>query len=296
MMLNNDLMKTIRHIEIRTKKLVNDSYAGEYHSVFKGRGMEFDEVRPYHVGDEVRTIDWNVSARTGELHVKRYVEERELTLMLLVDASASNDFGSSQRFKREVAAEIAAVLSFAASNNNDKIGLLLFTDQIEMYVPPRKGRKHILRLIRELLTFQPQGRGTDLKMALDTVNRILKRRSVIFLLSDFLVDPSSYGHELAITNRRHDLVALELHDRMEREFTDLGLVSLEDPETGVIELVDTSSRDWQRGYSDHMATLDANKRRTLMQASVDHIRIRTDEDYTIPLTNFFQDRAKRMRR
>lgn len=295
-MLNNDLMKTIRHIEIRTKKLVNDSYAGEYHSVFKGQGMEFDEVRPYNLGDEVRAIDWNVSARTGVLHVKRYVEERELTLMLLVDASASKDFGSSQRFKREVAAEIAAVLSFAASNNNDKIGLLIFTDQIELYIPPRKGRKHILRLIRELLVFQPQRRGTDLKMALDTVNRILKRKSVIFLLSDFLVDPSSYRDELTITNRRHDLIAIELHDRLEREFADLGLVALEDPESGLIELVDTSSRDWQRGYSDQMNALDAQKKRIFRQASVDNIRIRTDEDYTIPLTNFFKDRAKRMHR
>jgi uncharacterized protein (DUF58 family) len=184
-MISTELIKKIRHIEIRTRRLVNDSYAGEYHSVFKGRGMEFDEVRPYQYGDEIRTIDWNVTARTGQPYVKRYVEERELTVMLVVDASASENFGSVNRFKREVAAELTAVLSFAATTNNDKVGLLIFTDQVELYIPPRKGRRHVLRVIRELLAFEPKNRGTDIKMALETVNQLLKRRSIIFLVSDF---------------------------------------------------------------------------------------------------------------
>ena len=209
-MLTADLMNKIRRIEIRTRRLVNDSFAGEYHSVFKGRGMEFDEVRPYQIGDEIRTIDWNVTARTGEPYVKRFVEERELTVMLVVDASASENFGSVNRFKRELAAELTAVLSFAATTNNDKVGLLIFTDQVELFIPPRKGRKHVLRLIRELLAFEPQSKGTDIKMALDQVNQILKRRSIIFLVSDFMADPKSYRQALSVTNRRHDLIAVDL--------------------------------------------------------------------------------------
>ncbi len=231
-MLTADLMKKIRQIEIRTKRLVNDSFAGEYQSIFKGRGMAFDEVRPYQYGDEIRTIDWNVTARTGEPYVKRYVEERELTVMLLVDASASESFGSVNQFKRELAAELTAVLSFAATTNNDRVGLMIFTDQIELYIPPRKGRKHVLRLIRELLAFEPQGKGTDLKMALDHVNRILKRRSIIFLVSDFLADPAGYRRALAVTNRRHDVIAVDLTDPLEQAWTDVGLIALEDPESG----------------------------------------------------------------
>ena len=230
-MLTNDLIHKIRHIEIRTKRLVNDSFAGEYHSVFKGRGMEFEEVRPYQPGDEIRTIDWNVTARTGEPYVKRYIEERELTVMLVVDASASENFGSVQRFKRELAAELTAVLSFAATTNNDRVGLLIFTDQVELYIPPRKGRKHVLRLLRELLAFEPQRRGTDIKLALDTVNHILKRRSIIFLVSDFMANPDSYRTALAVTNRRHDLIAVDLHDPLERTMGNVGLLAMEDPET-----------------------------------------------------------------
>ena len=188
-MLTSELMSKIRRIEIRTRRLVNDSFAGDYHSVFKGRGMAFDEVRPYSPGDEIRTIDWNVTARTGEAYVKQFTEERELTVMLVVDMSGSGDFGSVNRFKRELAAELTAVLAFAATTNNDKVGLLIFTDRVELYIPPRKGRRHILRLIRELLAFQPQNRGTDIKLALDTVNQMLQRRGIIFLVSDFLDDP-----------------------------------------------------------------------------------------------------------
>jgi uncharacterized protein (DUF58 family) len=236
-----------------------------------------------------------VTARTGEAYVKRYVEERELTLMLVVDASGSESFGSVNRFKRELAAELTAVLSFAATTNNDKVGLLIFTDQIELFIPPRKGRRHVLRLIRELLAFEPQSRGTDIKMALDKVNQILKRRSIVFLVSDFLADPESYRRELAVTNRRHDVIAVDLHDPLETEMNDVGLLALEDPETEEIIWVDTSSRAWRNDYRQRMQQLEGYKKRTFTQTSVDRIKIGTDEDYTLPLTGFFQERARRIR-
>jgi len=294
-MLTSDLMKKIQRIEIRTRRLVNDSFAGEYHSIFKGRGMEFDEVRPYQIGDEIRTIDWNVTARTGEPYVKRYVEERELTVMLVVDASASENFGSVNRFKRELAAELTAVLSFAATTNNDKVGLLIFTDQIELFIPPRKGRKHVLRLIRELLAFEPQSKGTNIKMALDKVNQILKRRSIIFLVSDFMADPDGYRKALSVTNRRHDVIAVDLNDPLDSEIGNVGLLALEDPESGDIVWVDTSSRRWQDAYQKQMQQLENSKTRIFRQANVDRIDIHTDQEYATPLTRFFQDRAKRIR-
>ena len=294
-MISTDLIKKIRRIEIRTRRLVNDSYAGEYHSVFKGRGMEFDEVRPYQIGDEIRSIDWNVTARTGQPYVKRYVEERELTVMLVVDASASENFGSVNRFKRELAAELTAVLSFAATTNNDKVGLIIFTDQIELFIPPRKGRRHVLRLTRELLAFEPQNRGTDIRMALEKVNQILKRRSIIFLVSDYLAEPENYRQAMAITNRRHDLIAVDLNDPLEKNIKDVGLMALEDPETGQIAWVDTSSRAWQKAYQGRLERLETGKTQAFRQASVDRIDISTDEDYTAPLTTFFRDRAKRIR-
>jgi len=294
-MITTELMKKIRRIEIRTRRLVNDSYAGEYHSVFKGRGMEFDEVRPYQYGDEIRTIDWNVTARMGDPYVKRYVEERELSVLLLVDASASENFGSVNRFKRELAAELTAVLSFAATTNNDKVGLLIFTDQIELYIPPRKGRRHVLRLIRELLAFEPKGRRTDIEMALETANQILKRRSIIFRVSDFLAEPDDYQKALAITNRRHDVIAVDLHDPLETKIADVGLIALEDPETGEIAWVDTSSRSWQEAFEQNASSLENNKSKVLRRANVDHIAIGTDEDYTAPLASFFHERARRIR-
>ena len=293
-MLTSDLMKKIRRIEIRTRKLVNDSFAGDYHSIFKGRGMEFDEVRPYQIGDEIRNIDWNVTARTGEPYIKRYVEERELTVMLVVDASASENFGSVERFKREIAAELTAVLSFAATTNNDKVGLLIFTDKVELFIPPRKGRKHVLRLIRELLAFEPQSEGTDIKMALDKVNQILKRRSIIFLVSDFMADPESYRRQLSVTNRRHDLIAVDLNDPLDSDIADVGLLAVEDPESGVIEWIDTGNKNWQEAFQKRMKALETEKTRVFRQASVDRIDIQTDEEYTVALTRFFQDRARRI--
>ena len=294
-MISTELMKKIRRIEIRTRRLVNDSYAGEYHSIFKGRGMEFDEVRPYQFGDEIRTIDWNVTARMGQPYVKRYVEERELTVMLVVDASASENFGSINQFKRELAAELTAVLSFVATTNNDKVGLLIFTDQIELYIPPRKGRRHVLRLIRELLAFEPARKGTDIKMVLEKVNQILKRRSIIFVVSDFLADPEGFRQALAITNKRHDVIAVDLHDPLETSMASVGVLALEDPETGEVVWVDTSDRQWREMYQNQANQQSDGKRRIFRRAKVDHITIGTDEDYTRPLTSFFQQRARRIR-
>jgi uncharacterized protein (DUF58 family) len=294
-MLSTDLMKQIRRIEIRTRRLVNDSFAGEYHSVFKGLGMEFDEVRPYYPGDEVRSIDWNVTARMGQPFVKRYVEERELTVMLVVDASGSGDFGSVKRFKRELAAELAAVLSFSATTNNDRVGLLIFTDRIELYIPPRKGRRHVLRLIRDLLAFEPQGRGTDIKLALDTINQILKRRSIVFLISDFLVDPQSYRKSLSMANRKHDVVAIDLHDPLETDIAGVGVLALEDAESGELVWVDTSSRAWRHAFSQQVTQLEGAKNSVITNAGVDRIDIDTDQDYVSALTLFFDKRTQRIR-
>jgi uncharacterized protein (DUF58 family) len=294
-MLTSELMSQIRRIEIRTRRLVNDTFAGDYQSIFKGRGMAFDEVRPYNPGDEIRTIDWNVTARTGDAYVKQYTEERELTVMLMVDMSGSGDFGSVNRFKRELAAELTAVLSFAATTNNDKVGLLLFTDQVELFIPPRKGRRHVLRLIRELLAFQPQSRGTDIKLALDAVNQMLKRRSILFLISDFLEAPARYRKALAMTNRRHDIIAVDLSDPLERSIANVGLLTLEDAETGELTWVDTSDKKWQKAFHQRVEKLEAEKHQAFVRSSVDRINVGTDQDYINPLTGFFQQRARRIR-
>ncbi len=295
-MLPAELFRKIRQIEIHTRRLVNDSFAGEYHAIFKGRGMEFDEVRPYLPGDEIRTIDWNVTARMGEPYVKRYVEERELTVMLLVDASGSGDFGTVNRFKREMAAELAAVLSFAATTNNDKVGLLIFTDRVELFIPPRKGRRHVLRVIRELLAFQPDGHGTDIKLSLDTVNRVLKRRGIVFLVSDFLVDIETYRQTMFVTNRRHDVIAIDLHDPLETNIAGVGLLALEDAESDEQMLIDTSSRAWRQAFAERIDELEQNKARVFVRTGVDHIKVTTDRDYVLALTLFFQQRARRLRR
>lgn len=295
-MLPTELFRKIRQIEIHTRRLVDDSFAGDYHAIFKGRGMEFDEVRPYLPGDEIRTIDWNVTARMGEPYVKRYVEERELTVMLLVDASGSGDFGTVNRFKREMAAELAAVLSFAATTNNDKVGLLIFTDRIELFIPPRKGRRHVLRVIRELLAFQPEGHGTDIKLSLDTVNRVLKRRGIIFLVSDFLIDIETYRQTMFVTNRRHDVIAIDLHDPLETNIAGVGMLALEDAESGELMLIDTSSRAWRQAFAKRISELEQNKARVFVRTGVDHIKVTTDRDYVLALTLFFQQRARRLRR
>ena len=291
---SNDLMNQIRRIEIRTRHKVEDLFAGSYLSVFKGRGIEFDEVRPYQSGDDVRSVDWNVTARMGELYVKRFIEERELTVLLMVDVSGSQDFGSVGRFKREAVAEMAALLAFAASRNNDKVGLMLFTDRVEKYFPPRKGRRHILRLVRELLTYKPAGRGTDLKAALDYANRMLKRRGIVFLLSDFQADPQSYRKALNVAGRRHDLVAIDLHDPLERSIAPVGLMVLEDAETGELMEVDTNDPAWRKAFQVRQEQMDENIQHVLNGARVDRINLATPDDFVNALTRFFQNRIRRM--
>jgi uncharacterized protein (DUF58 family) len=296
------LIRAIRRIEIRTRHLVNDSFAGEYQAIFKGRGMEFDEVRAYQPGDEVRTIDWNVTARMGAPYVKRYVEERELTVMLAFDASASGMFGTRDRFKRALAAELGGVLAFSAITNNDKVGLLAFTDQIEMHIPPRKGRRHVLRLIRDLLAFEPIGRDTNLTQALEHLNHTLKRRAIIFLLSDFLLPYTqtdamqAYERALLITNRRHDLVALVLGDQRERAWPNLGMVALEDAETGQRVWVDSGSRAWREAFAQQAAARREARNAAFTRAQVDHIDVTVGEDYVEPLLDFFKTRERRLRR
>jgi uncharacterized protein (DUF58 family) len=294
-MLPSELIRAIRRIEIRTRHLVNDSFAGEYHAVFKGRGMEFDEVRPYQPGDEVRTIDWNVTARTGEPFVKRFIEERELTVMLAFDASASGHFGTAGRFKREIAAEIGAVLAFSAISNNDKIGLLAFTDQIELHIPPRKGRRHVLRLIRDLLAFEPAGRGTNIALALERLNRVLKRRAIIFLISDFL-DPVSDVMGNNHSPGGDDVVAVTLTDPREMVWPALGMVALEDAETGATTWVDTGSSAWRGAFARQAALRQGQRDAALMRANVDQVDVIVGQDYVGSLLAFFELRARRLRR
>ena len=292
-MLNDELIAKIRRIDITTRKLVTDGFAGEYQSVFKGRGMEFDEVRQYHPGDDVRMIDWNVTARTGDAYIKSYIEERELTVMLVVDASRSGDFGTRSRFKRELAAELAAVLAFSATTNNDRVGLLVFTDRVELLVPPRKGRSHVLRMVRDLLVFEPDGTGTDVRLALETVSLLLKRRSIVFLISDFLTAPESYRQAMQLTGRRHDLAAFDLQDPMEREIPDVGIILLEDAETGDRRWVDTGNRAWRQEFSDRVDRLEEYKQEIFAGAGVDRVSVTTDGDYVPALAAFFRDRQRR---
>ncbi|MCH7624498.1 MAG: DUF58 domain-containing protein [Chloroflexi bacterium] len=292
-MLTTDLMKKVRQIEIGTRHLVTESFAGEYRSVFKGQGMEFDDVRPYSPGDDIRLIDWNVTARMGSLFIRRYREERELTVMLAVDASGSSDFGTVNRYKRELAAELGAVLSFAATQNNDNVGLLIFTDQIEMMMPPRKGKRHILRLIRDLLAFVPQSRGTDIRLAFNTINRIIKRHSVVFVISDFLADPEIYRSSLSITSQRHDVIAIDVSDPMERVIPKVGLMALKDAETDEVSWIDTDSRRWRDDFTGRVESMDNLKSRTFESLGVDYVKVSTDKDYVSDLTAFFRKRSKR---
>ncbi len=291
-MIPKELLKKIRRIEIRTSHLVNDALAGQYHSAFKGRGMEFEEVRPYQVGDDVRTIDWNVTARYGEPFVKIFREERELTVLLVVDLSRSQEFGSREQFKRELVAEIGATLAFSAIKNNDKIGLVCFTDRVEKFVPPRKGSGHVLRVIRELLAFAPQGRGTNIAAALEHVNRIQRTRSVLFLISDF--QDSGYDRSVRIAKRRHDVIVVDVIDRRERSLPRMGLVELADNETGRRIIVDTSSRRWRRSYEQLIERELEGRDRRLRQLKLDCIRVHTGESFVEPLVRFFRTRKARL--
>ena len=294
--LTREILKKVRQVELRTRRLVTDALAGEYHSVFKGRGMDFDEVREYSPGDEVRLIDWNVTARTGVPFIKKLREERELTLLLAVDVSASGKFGSQSQSKRELAAEVASVLAFSAIRNRDKVGLLLFTDEVEHYVPPKKGRQHVLRVIRDILFTTPRRRGTDVASALDFCNDVLNRRAVIFVLSDFIEPPDAFERMrrlLRTTNRRHDLVLLHLRDRHEEELPPIGLLTLEDPETGEVVEVDTGSRSVRDAFVTLARERMNNFRRAARQANVDTLELRTGEPYSHALFNFFKNRASR---
>jgi uncharacterized protein (DUF58 family) len=289
-----ELIQRIRRIEITTRRAVEDTLSGQYHSVFKGRGMDFSEVRPYAPGDEVRTIDWNVSARTGHLHVKRFVEERELTVMVLCDLSASSDFGSGGRTKAEVAAEIAALLAFSAVANGDRVGLALFTDEVERFVPPRKGRRHALRIVSEILQFRPRSLRTDLGAALELLRRAMRRRTVAFVLSDFLDEETRFSQPLRLAAAKHDLVPIRIEDRLERALPASGLTLLEDPETGRIVRVDLSDRRVRERLARDADAASARLTRLFARLQLDHAVVQSDQaDYARPLTAFFEARARR---
>ena len=290
-MIPKELFKKIRRIEIQTKGLVENIFGGEYHSAFKGRGIEFSEVRPYQFGDDIRFIDWNVSARTGETYLKVFEEEREQTLMLAVDISGSGDFGTHSQFKREMAAEICAVIAFSAIQNNDKVGLMLFSDEVELLVPPKKGRKHVLRVIRDLFAHEPQSRGTDLSNAFDHLLRILRRRSIVIVISDFL--DSDFEKPLRAVRQRHDTIAIQLSDLREEALPKVGLVELTDGETGKTMVVDTGSRRVREIFSREAKARRAELDELFKNLQLDAIHIRTDEGYIDPLVRFFQSRHGR---
>ncbi len=290
-MLEKELLKKVRRIQITSSHMVNDLLAGEYHSVFKGRGMEFDEVREYQPGDDVRTIDWNVTARTGKPYIKKFVEEREMTVMLIVDASASEQFGTRKQFKNEVAAEVSALLAFSAIKNNDKVGLVIFTNKIEKYIPPKKGVKHVVRVIREILYFTPQNQGTDLTEALKFLSSVTKRRTVTFFISDFI--DRGFDRALRIANKRHDVIAISLNDEREVEMPDIGIVELMDAETGECLLVDTADHEVRKQYA-ALARKALKEREKVFQAcDVDHIAITTGQAYIEAIVRFFKMREKR---
>jgi uncharacterized protein (DUF58 family) len=291
-----EILKKIRHLELKTRGMVNAVFSGQYRSVFKGRGMNFDEVREYQPGDEVRTIDWNVTARFGEVrgdaYVKKFTEERELIVMLVVDVSASGNYGSVQLSKRELAAEVASLLAFSAIRNNDKVGLILFSDHVELFIPPKKGRLHTLRIIREILFFEPAGRGTDPGIALRHLNHVLHRRSVVFLISDF--QASDFSRELGVTSRRHDLIAMPIVDPREEDLPAVGLLTLEDAETGEQLEVNTSDRSARLAFLNAVEQRTASRLRNFRSKRIDTISLQTDQDYLPELRAFFRNRERRL--
>ncbi len=286
-----ELLKKVRQLEIRTRGMVNQVFSGEYHSVFKGRGMEFSEVREYQFGDEIRTIDWNVTARLDHPYVKVFEEERELTVMLLVDMSGSQFFGSQASLKRDIAAELSAILAFSAMKNNDKVGALLFTDRIEKFIPPRKGRSHALRIVRELLSFEPHRKTTSLNSVLEYLNHIQKKRSIVFLISDFM--DSGYDSALSIVGKRHDLIGLVLTDPHEVELPDVGLITFRDAETGLQRWIDTHDRKVREGYRSHLRAVHKARRSLFLKSKLDSVEIPLDRPYMKPLVDFFRLRERR---
>ncbi|MEM9192076.1 MAG: DUF58 domain-containing protein [Myxococcota bacterium] len=292
-MIPRELIKKLRKIEIHTSRLANDQLAGSYHSVFKGRGMAFSEVRQYQPGDDIRFIDWNVSARMNDVYVKVFTEEREMTVMLLVDLSRSERFGSVARPKIETVAEVSALLAFSAIRNNDRVGLILFTDRIERFVPPKKGKGHVMRVVTEILNARPEGEGTNLKAALEHLGRITKRRSVAFLVSDFISEPG-YEHALKVASARHDLIPIQVVDPREEELPNVGLAMVEDLETGELLEIDTSDPRVRREYSHRVATEREERERIFRRMRIDHVTVRTHEDFVRPISQLFRLRQKRM--
>ena len=290
-MLRKELIKAVKYLELVARRAVNDELAGQYQSVFKGRGMDFTDVREYQPGDDIRVIDWNVSARTNELHVKQFVEERELTVLLLVDASGSQMFGTFNRRKQETAAELAALIAFSAIENNDRVGLMTFTDDIETSIPPQKGRKHVLRVITEILDFTPEHRGTDLPGALEYLSHITSKRALTFVISDF--QDTDFETTLTIANRRHEIIPVVLEDPMERELPNMGLVPFEDPETGEIVTVDTSSKRVRNAFQKRAANRREELENIFKKRNIEYIDIRNEESHIEPLVSYFRNRAKR---
>jgi uncharacterized protein (DUF58 family) len=287
-----EILKKIRGLEIKTRALVETAFAGDYHSVFKGRGMNFEEVREYQPGDEIRAIDWNVTARLGSPFVKKFTEERELTVMLIVDVSASGNFGSTSQSKRELAAEVACLLAFSAIRNNDKVGLLLFSDRLELFIAPKKGRSHTLRIIREILFFDPTGRGTNPAAALDHLNKIVTRRAVVFFISDFQAE--DFSRALAVTARRHDLIALRIQDERESVLPPVGIITLEDAETGDQIEINAADSNVRRQFAQLAQAQLTETMRVLRQNRIDRIELRTGDDYLPALRSFFKQRERRM--
>ncbi|MCF7808894.1 MAG: DUF58 domain-containing protein [Candidatus Marinimicrobia bacterium] len=292
-MINRELLKKVKKIELSTRHLVNEVFGGEYHSVFKGRGMEFAEVREYTPGDEIRTIDWNVSARMGTTHVKLFEEERELTVMIMVDASASGAFGTRGQMKRTLAAELSAVLAFSAVKNNDKVGLIIFTDTVEKFIPPRKGRSHVLRVIREVLNHEPSNQGTNIESALEFMNRVIRKRSVVFMISDFL--DKGFEKSVKQSSRRHDMLSFHLYDPWELELPALGLVQMHDSETGSTSLVNTNRAAVRKSFNEHSLKRFDELKSFFKTNRLDYLPIRTDIPYVDPLISFFRKRAMRRR-
>jgi uncharacterized protein (DUF58 family) len=289
-MIPKEILQNVRRIEIRTRSIVNSILGGEYHSVFKGRGMEFSEVRKYSAGDDIRTIDWNVTARMGEPFIKKHVEERELTVMLLVDASASGNFGSVAKLKSEIAVELCALLAFSAIKNNDRVGLIIFTSEVEKFIPPKKGKNHVLRVIRELLYFEPSKKGTDIAAAMSFLNRVQKKKAVVFAISDFIA--SKFEAPLRVAARRHDLVALHITDPREKEIPNVGLMEIEDPETGEMMLVDSGSSFFRKQYANSVKTRSTELANFFKVNGVDRIDISTQGDYVDPIIRFFKKRER----
>jgi uncharacterized protein (DUF58 family) len=289
-MLTKELLKQVKQIEIKTRGVVNEVFSGEYHSAFKGRGMEFAEVREYQVGDDIRSIDWNVTARTGSPFIKIFEEERELTVMLVVDMSGSLMFGSVDKTKQQIAAELTAILAFSAMKNNDKVGLILFTDRIEKFVPPKKGRSHGLRIIREILSFKPEGNATNIKAALEYLNSTIKRKSIAFLISDFIDE--GYEKILNIVGKKHDLIGVVLQDPRESEIPKSGLIKFKDAETGAIRYMDSSNKDVRKQFNEMLEYQNSKRKATFIKSRLDAIEINTGESYVKPLANFFRKREK----